>query len=247
MPNEERSLKKQFIDTGLIKDIKVWCFGKDPVVSPVQVAFAAGAKMFSICAGLTFVCPKVKENNTFKFVFCAKLHSKIYRKDPANRTAWYIWQPIGKSGCLVLDTDKFKELTGVNIYDFTRTNEFKNLQQQFKKVLQKGIDAAIELTPEVPKDEENDYRSYIKSLEEAEEIITQYPDVMDKSYKLINYDRFTSELKKQGYGDELAKRGEIMTKHHRDIGTKFVDKVKQNALKAGEQERLIQQQLKNKQ
>ena len=202
--------------------------------------------MFSTCAALSFVCPKVKENNVFKFVFCAKLHSKIYRKDPANRSSWFIWQPIGKSGCLVLDTEKFEEMTGVNMYAVTRTPEFKRLQQQFKTVLQKGIDGAIGLRKEISRENEEEYETYIKSLEEAKEIITQFPVIMDKSYKLVNYDRFTNELKRKGYGDELRKRGETMTAHHQDIGKKFVDKVKQNALKTGEQERQIQHDLKNK-
>lgn len=243
---ENLSLKKDFIDAGLMTPPKIWCFGKDPIVSPIQVAFAAGAKMFSICAGMTFSCPKVKENNVFKFVFCAKLHSKIYRRDPSNRSSWYIWQPIGNSGCLVLDTDKFEAMTGINMYHLVRTPEFKGLQQTFKKVLHKGIDGAIELRREIPHEDEDQYETYIKSLQEAETIITQFPVIMDKSFKLINYDKFTDELKRKGYGGELTRRGEIMTKHHREIGKRFVDKVRQNELKAGEQEKKIQQDTKKK-
>lgn len=243
---DNTSFKELFIDTGLMTTPKVWCFGKDPVVSPVQVAFAAGAKMFSICAAISFTCPKVKENNSFKIVFCAKLHSKIHRRDPANRSSWFIWQPIGTSGCLVLDPDKFEEMSGINVYKMARTNDFYRLQQTFKKVMKKGIDAAYDLKREISPEEQNQYETYLKSLEEASEIITQMPVFMEKSFRLVNYDKFTDELKKRGFGDELAKRGETMTQHHREVGKKFVDKVKQNALKSGEQEREIQHDLKTK-
>jgi len=238
------SFKEQFIDTGLIKDIKAWCFGKDPVVSPIQVAFAAGAKMFSVTAAFSFTCPKAKEHNQFKIVFCAKLHSKIFRKDPTNRSSWFVWQPIGNSGCLVLDSDKFEEMTGVDVYKFIRTDLFKNAQKIFKQLIEKGISSAIELRSEVKPEDENEYETYVQSLKEAAEIVTQFPEFMEKSYKLINYDRFRDELKKKGYGAELKRRGDIMTKHHREVGTRFVDKVKRNALKAGEQDRADQQELK---
>ena len=238
------SLKRDFVDKGLMKDLKAWCFGKDPVVSPIQVAFAAGAKMFSVCAAITFTCPKVEQNNVFKLVFCAKLHSKIFRKDPTNRSSWFIWQPIGKSGCMVWDTDKFESMTGIKIYDVVRTPEFKQLQQTFKKILAKGIDEAAALRKDVSREDEDEYSTYIKSLQEAQEIIGQMPVIMDKSYKLVDYDRFTDELKKQGYSDELHKRGDMMMKRNKDVGKKFVDKVKHNALKTGEQERNIQHDLK---
>lgn len=230
------SFKEQFIDTGLIKDISAWCFGKDPIVSPVQVAFAAGAKMFSMCAAFSFTCPKVKENNVFKFVFCAKLHSKIYRKDPTNRSSWYIWQPIGKSGCIVLDSDKFEEMTGVDIYKFVKTDFFKQAQRIFQKILKKGILASEDLRKDVPEEDHNEFNTYLKSLEEASQIVTEIPDIMEKTFKLINYDKFRRELEQQGYGDELKQRGATMTKHHQEIGKKFVDKVKRNELKAGEQD-----------
>lgn len=240
------SFKEQFVDTGLIENISAWCFGKDPIVSPIQVAFAAGAKMFSLCAGFTFTCPKVKENNVFKFVFCAKLHSKIYRKDPSNRSSWYIWQPIKSSGCLVLDSDKFEEMTGVDIYKFIKTDFFKKAQGIFQKILGTGIEESKKIKTDVPKEEQDEFDTYIKSLEEAHGIITDVPEIMEKSFKLINYDKFRRELEQQGYGSELKTRGANMTKYHQEVGRKFVDKVKRNELKAGEQDARAKANDKNK-
>lgn len=235
---EDLSFKELFLDTGLITKPHAWCFGQDPIVSPIQVAFAAGSKMFSLCAGYTFTCPnsKDKDHNVYKVVFCAKLHSKIYRKDPSNRSSWFIWQPIGTSGCIVLDSDKFEEMTGVDVYKFVKTDIFRNGQKLFKNILAKGIAAAKELKKEVPREEQDQYDTYIKSLEEASGIITEVPDVNEKSYKLINYDKFREELKKQGYGAELRTRAANLSKFNTDIGKKFVDKVKRNELKAGEQD-----------
>ena len=238
------SFKENFIDTGLIKDIKAWCFGKDPIVSPIQVAFSAGAKMFSSCAVFSFICPKIKEHNVFKIVFCAKLHSKIFRKDPTNRSCWYIWQPIGSSGCLVLDIDKFEKMTGIDVYKFTRTDFFKKAQKIFKQLIDKGISKAIELRAEVKHEDENEYETYIQSLKEASEIVTQLPEFNDKSYKLINYDKFREELKKKGFEKELKMRGDAMTKSNTKIGRGFMNRVLGNAPKDEERAKAKREQLK---
>ena len=230
------SFKKEFLDAGIVKDVKAWAFGSTPVVSPLQVGFAAGNNKFSMCAAFSFTSLKNDKFPTFKVVFCAKLHSKIFRRDPANRSSWYIWQPIGKSGCIVLDTDKCEEEYGFDFYKFIKTSEFKKAQKIFQKNILNGITEAKKLKDELPKEKQEEYDTYIKSLEEASTIITEIPDVNENTFKLIDFDKFIRELKDNGYGEELNSRGNTMTAYNRKVGTAFVDKVKRNALKAGEQD-----------
>ena len=231
------SFKEKFIDTKIVDKVSWTCFGAFPIVNPIQVEFAAGSKMHSFTAGITFHSPTNEKFPNFKIVFCAKLHSKIFRRDPSNRSHWYIWQPVGRSGALVIDSDKCEKEYGFDVYAFFRTKEFKEVQKKMKSYIQKGITAAKALAKDVEKEKQNDYNQCIKSLEEAAEIVMQFPTIEEKNQKLVNYDAFIDELKKQGYGGELKTRGGAMTDYARKVGTRFVDKVKRNALKAGEQDR----------
>ena len=230
------SFKKEFIDGGIVDSVKAWCFGAMPIVSPLQVKFAAGANKFSTCAAFSFTSSKEKKFPSFKVVFCAKLHSKIYRQDPSNRSSWFIWQPIGDSGCIVLNSDKCEEIYGFDVYKFFKTSEFKAMQQAFRKKIENGIAEAKKLRKDIPLEGRVEYDTYIKSLEEAVKIVVEPPDLNEDEFKLIDYDKFRRELQKDGYGEELRSRAETMTKFHREIGKNFVDKVKRNELKAGEQD-----------
>lgn len=232
------SFKKEFIDTGIVTSVSTWCFGKDPVVSPIQVGYAAGANKFSICAGYTFTCPKAKDFNTLKVVYCAKLHSKIFRQDPSNRSRWYMWQQIGKSGCIVLDSDQCEDIFGFDIYKFIKTAEFKKGQQYFAATLNKGISAANKIRDQIDKDNRNEIDTWISSLKEAVKIITEAPDINETEYKLIDFDKFRRELKDRGYGGELSQRSANNRQSYIDTGRRFINKVKANSLKAGEQDRI---------
>ena len=129
--------------------------------------------------------------------------------------------------------------------DVRKDGTYEKIVVDFQKILKKGIMASEDLRKDVPEEEHNEFNTYLKSLQEASEVIVEIPDIMEKTYKLINYDKFRRELEQQGYGAELKQRGEIMTKHHQNIGKKFVDKVKRNALKAGEQDARAKHDLKN--
>ena len=159
---------------------------------------------------------------------------------------WFLWQPVGNSGCLVLDSDKCEELYGFDFYKFYRTDLFRKGQLIFKKTLEKGIAEATPIADAVDPEDKNTYAEYMQSLKEAVEIVTQTPELNEKSFRLTDYDKFIAELKKKGYSDELAQRSAAKTQSDIGIGQRFMDKVKKNALKAGEQERSIQHDLKNK-
>ena len=230
------SFKKEFLDSGIVTNAKSWCFGKEPVVSPIQVGFAAGANKFSSCAGYTFTCPKNEKYPTLKVVYCAKLHSKIWHKDPANMSRWFLWQPVGKSGVIVLDSDKCEEEYGFDFYKFFKTDAFKQGQTIFKKTIKRGIEEAKTLRSEVKAEDQQQYDEWIKSLEEAAELITNVPELNEKSYQMVDFDKFIRELHKNGYGEELKTRGAIKQKVDLNIAHRFMDKVKKNELKPGEQD-----------
>ena len=234
------SFKKEFLDTGIVAKAQSWCFGKDPIVSPIQVGFAGGNNMFSICAGYTFTCPKNEKYPTLKVVYCPKLHSKTHRKDPANMTRWYLWQPIAKSGLLVLDSDKCEQEYGFDFYKFFKTDAFKTGQQVFKKAMTRGIAEAMKLRDELDEETKQEFDRWIRTLEEARDVITEVPVLNEKSYKLIDYDKFVQEIKNKGYEDELKQRVEIKKQHEIKVGQKFVDRVKKSELKPGEQDNRIQ-------
>lgn len=233
------SFKQEFQDTGIVTDIKSWCFGKDPIVSPQQVIFAGGGNKFSFCAGYTMTCPKNKKYPTLKVVFCAKLRSHIFHRDPGNLSRWYLWQPLGNSGCLVMDTDKCEKEYGFDFYKFYRTGLFKKGQEVFSRTIANGIRGASKLYGEMDKEDQSNFQKYIDSLSEARDIVTQTPEVNEKSYSLIDYDKFIADLKKAGYTDELEKRIEILSKYNDEIGKRFMDKVKKNELKPGEMDRAL--------
>lgn len=239
------SFKKEFQDTGIVTDIKSWCFGKDPIVSPQQVIFAGGGNKFSLCAGYTMTCPKNKKYPTLKIVFCAKLRSHIFHKDPGSLSRWYLWQPLGNSGCLVMDSDKCEEEYGFDFYKFYKTELFKNGQEVFSRTIAKGIQGASRLYGKMDKEDQSNFQKYIDALSEARDLVLDVPELYDRSYPLVDYDKFIADLKKQGYSKELEQRMDILYKYNDEIGKKFMDKVRKNALKTGEEERAIQHDLKN--
>lgn len=236
------SFKKEFLDTGIVTSVQTWCFGKEPVVSPLQVAYAAGANKFSICAGYTFTCTKAKDYNTLKIVYCPKLHSKIFNRDPSNRSRWFMWQQIGKSGCIVINSDKCEEIFGFDVYKFIKTAEFKKGQRFFARNIQRGISEAKKLRNSVDPENRNQFDTYVKSLEEAVKIITEIPNIEESEYKLIDFDKFRKEIVDRGYGGELRDRASKMNDYNRSVGTKFIDKVKHNELKDGEQDKAVRAQ-----
>ena len=233
------SFKKEFLDTGIVTKAQSWCFGKDPIVSPIQVGFAAGNNKFSICAGYTFTCPKNEKYPTLKVVYCPKLHSKTHRKDPANMTRWYLWQPIAKSGLLVLDSDKCEQEYGFDFYKFFKTDAFRAGQQIFKKAMTRGITEAMKLHDDLDEEKKEEFDTWIESLEEARDIVTEVPELNEKPYKLIDYDKFVQEIKDKGYEKELKDRSQKMADWNKKIGQRFMDRVKKNELKPGEQDNRI--------
>ena len=102
---------------------QMFCSIGVPPASPIKdlstLAFAAGAKMFSVLCGWTFTTadPNAKYKS-FIIGFVAKLRSKIYRQAVTNPSQWYILKPINfmrqdvldKKTCLIqyrFDVDKF--------------------------------------------------------------------------------------------------------------------------------------------
>ena len=237
MPTTPLSFKREFLDTGIITSAKFWCFGKEPVVSPLQVKYAAGGNKFSCTAAYAFTSGKNEKFPNFKVVFCSKLHSKVFRRDPNNLSRWYIWQPIGGSGCLVLSDEDAQEAYEFDIYKFFKTSDFKKGQSTIKRYMEKGIAEAKRLYKEVGKEGANEYATFIESLEEAKELVDDVPSFEDKSYKLIDFDKFLKEIKAGGYGEELRKRASTYTKFNADIGNRFLDRVRKNDLKAAERAR----------
>lgn len=238
------SFKKEFLDTGIVSKGTSWCFGKDPIVSPLQVGFAAGNSKFSICAGYTFTCPKNEQFPTLRVVYCAKLYSKTHHKDPSNMTRWYLWKPISKSGLLVLDSDKCEEEYGFDFYKFFKTDAFRRGQQIFKKTMARGIQEAIPLKDSLDSEKKEEFDTWIEALQEAKDIVTDVPTLNEKPYKLIDYDKLVKEIRDQGYGEELAKRGKTMRDYFTNQGKRFLDKVKKNELKPGEQDNRISKENK---
>ena len=78
-----------------------------------------------------------------------------------------------------------------------------------------------------------------KSLEEARDIVTEVPELNEKPYKLIDYDKFVQEIKDKGYEKELKDRSQKMADWNKKIGQRFMDRVKKNELKPGEQDNRI--------
>ena len=231
------SFKREFMDAGIVSSAKFWAFGKDPVVSPLQVKFAAGGNKFSCCAAYAFTCPKNEKFPDLKVVFCAKLHSKIFRRDPSNLSRWYIWQPIGKSGCMVLSADDAREQYGFDIFKFFKTSEFKRGQAEIKRLIEVGLKGAKKLYKEIGKEDLDEYSTFVKSLEEAKEIVDDVPSFEDKSYRLVDYDKFIRELQSGGFGEELKQRARAFKDWRTSSAKRFMDRVKINDLKAGEKAR----------
>lgn len=193
------NFKTAFKDIIDVENITTYSFGaSENDFTPERILFAGGGNKFSALCGFSFkllkqdtekvastIAPDTElksfDFEGLKILYCPKMRSKIFRKDPVARHKWFAMGIISKDRWQVLSKEDLKNTTGFDIDLFFQTDFFKKNVEKFKKLITHGLLESKKVAVK-----HSNVNVAIKTMEEAWEIIGNCA-FEDKTYALQDF------------------------------------------------------------